>query len=101
MMPPNGSGSLAGVVAQAFQPVSWHGLESQSGGTGFPACESGGTMYGGDLLNDISDRKLALTAQLGIEHIAVNNHKGTDIANEDGTWNVRGIKDVQARLARF
>lgn len=58
-------------------------------------------MYIGEQLNDLSDRKLSWVAQMGVEHLAVNNTKGTGIENEDGTWNVSGIKDLQKRLGSF
>jgi len=63
--------------------------------------EQGDAMYIGEQLNDLSDRKLTWVAQLGVEHIAVNSTRGTAIENEDGTWNVQGIKDTQARLGEF
>lgn len=58
-------------------------------------------MYIGEQLNDLSDRKLTWAAQLGVEHLAVNTTKGTSIENENGTWNVAGIKALQQRLASF
>jgi len=56
-------------------------------------------MYLGEQLADLSDRKLTWAAQLGVEHLAVQTIK--DIENEDGTWRVQSIKDVQRRLAGF
>lgn len=58
-------------------------------------------MYLGEQLNDLSDRKLIWAAQLGVEHLAVNTTRGTEIENHDGTWNVQGIKQFQRRLAGF
>jgi len=54
-------------------------------------------MYIGEQLGDLSDRKLAWAAQLGVEHLAVQTDQG--IANPDGTWSVPEIKKVQTRLA--
>jgi len=56
-------------------------------------------MYIGEQLSDISDRKLAWAAQLGVEHLAVQSE--ATVANPDGTWRVDSIKDIQQRLARF
>ncbi|HEX2184471.1 MAG TPA: mannonate dehydratase [Chloroflexota bacterium] len=56
-------------------------------------------MYVGHQMRDISDLKLQWVAQLGVEHIACENREGVE--NEDGTWNVQGIKDIQARLGRW
>lgn len=58
-------------------------------------------MYIGEQLGDLSDRKLAWVAQLGVEHIAVNTVKDTGIQNEDGTWNVQAIKALQQRMGDF
>jgi mannonate dehydratase len=58
-------------------------------------------MYLGEQLNDLSDHKLRWVAQLGVEHLAVNSTKGTNIENPDGTWNVAGIHELQEHLARF
>lgn len=55
-------------------------------------------VYIGEQLSDISDRKLAWVAQLGVEHVAVNTVRGTGIQNDDGSWNVRSIRDLIARL---
>ncbi|HEX2037894.1 MAG TPA: mannonate dehydratase [Chloroflexota bacterium] len=56
-------------------------------------------MYVGHQMRDISDLKLQWVAQLGVEHIACENREGVE--NEDGTWNVQGIKDIQARLRQW
>jgi mannonate dehydratase len=58
-------------------------------------------VYIGEQLTDLSDRKLTWAAQMGVEHLAVNSTRTTNIENEDGTWNVPAIKAVQARLANF
>jgi mannonate dehydratase len=58
-------------------------------------------MYIGEQLGDLSDRKLAWVAQLGVEHVAVNTVKDTGIQNDDGTWNVEPIKALRQRLASF
>ena len=58
-------------------------------------------MYIGEQLNDLSDRKLTWAAQLGVEHIAVNSTKTTNIENPDGTWDVSRIRETQRRLASF
>src|SRR5688500_4162176 len=58
-------------------------------------------MYIGEQLSDLSDRKLAWVAQLGVEHIAVNSLRDTGIQNEDGTWDVQPIKALQRRLEGF
>ena len=56
-------------------------------------------MYIGEQLSDLSDRKLAWAAQLGVEHVAVNTLKDTGIQNADGTWNAAPIKALHKRLA--
>ncbi|MGH2461525.1 MAG: mannonate dehydratase [Chloroflexota bacterium] len=58
-------------------------------------------MYIGEQLNDFSDRKLSWAAQLGVEHLAVNSTRTSNIENEDGTWSVPAIKTFQKRLAGF
>lgn len=58
-------------------------------------------MYIGEQLNDFSDHKLTWVAQLGVEHLAVNNTKNSNIENPDGTWDVGRIKAFQKRLAEF
>src|SRR5439155_20011483 len=58
-------------------------------------------MYIGEQLSDLSDRKLTWAAQLGVEHIAVNSTRTTNIENPDGTWKVDAIKECQRRLAQF
>jgi mannonate dehydratase len=58
-------------------------------------------VYIGEQLGDVSDRKLAWAAQLGVEHVAVNTTRVFGIENEDGTWNVGGIRDLQKHLASF
>ncbi len=58
-------------------------------------------MYLGEQLSDLSDRKLTWAAQLGVEHLAVNSTRTTNIENADGTWSVPAIKAVQEHLARF
>jgi mannonate dehydratase len=58
-------------------------------------------VYIGEQLNDLSDRKLTWAAQMGVEHLAVNSTRTTNIENEDGTWDVAAIKAVQARLATY
>jgi mannonate dehydratase len=56
-------------------------------------------MYLGEQLSDLSDRKLAWAAQLGVEHLAVQSDAA--VSNPDGTWRAQSIKDVQRRLADF
>jgi mannonate dehydratase len=56
-------------------------------------------MYLGHQMGNTSDEKLQWVAQLGVEHIACESREG--IENEDGTWNVQGIKNIQARLANW
>jgi mannonate dehydratase len=58
-------------------------------------------VYLGEQLNDLSDHKLAWAAQLGVEHLAVNSTRTTNIENPDGTWDVGRIKAVQRRLAEY
>lgn len=58
-------------------------------------------MYIGEQISDDSDRKLSWLAQMGVEHVAFNSTRVHDIENEDGTWNVKGIKALQARLGSF
>lgn len=54
-------------------------------------------MFLGHQMGDVSDRKLQWAAQLGVEHIACETRAG--IENDDGTWNVPAIKELQGRLA--
>jgi len=56
-------------------------------------------MYLGHQMGDLSDEKLQWAAQLGVEHIACESRAGVE--QEDGTWNVQGIKDIQGRLANW
>lgn len=56
-------------------------------------------MYLGHQMGDLSEEKLQWVAQLGVEHIACESRRG--IENEDGTWDVQGIKDVQGRLKNW
>jgi mannonate dehydratase len=58
-------------------------------------------MYIGEQISDLSDRKLTWAVQLGVEHIAVNTVNGTGIQNEDGTWKVQAITELQRRLTGF
>ncbi len=58
-------------------------------------------MYIGEQIGEIGDRKLTWAAQMGVEHVAVNSTKTTNIENADGTWKVSAIKDCQKRLASF
>ncbi len=57
-------------------------------------------MHIGEQLGDLSDRKLAWVAQLGVEHVAVNTTAGTGIQNDDGTWNAAPIRALMNRLRR-
>ena len=52
----------------------------------------------GEQLSDLSDRKLDWVAQLGVEKIVANTTKDTGIVNDDGSWNVQPIKDLQRRV---
>jgi mannonate dehydratase len=52
----------------------------------------------GEQLSDLSDRKLAWVSQLGVERIVANTTRDTGIVNDDGTWNVQPIKELQKRL---
>src|SRR6185295_16819233 len=56
------------------------------------AQESPSMVQIGEQLSDLSDRKLAWVAQLGVEHVVANTTKDTGIVNEDGSWNVQPIK---------
>lgn len=56
-------------------------------------------MYIGEQLADLSERKLAWAAQLGVEHVAVQTDR--EVAEADGTWRAASIREVQERLARF
>jgi mannonate dehydratase len=53
-------------------------------------------MYLGHQMGNVTDEKLQWVAQLGVEHVACESREG--IEREDGTWDVKGIRDVQARL---
>src|SRR5436305_179805 len=55
----------------------------------------------GEQLSDISDRKLAWAAQLGVAHGVVNTTRDTGIVNEDGSWNVAPIRALQKRFESF
>ena len=56
-------------------------------------------MIVGHQMGNVSEEKLKWAAQMGVEHIACESRQG--IENEDGTWNVQGIKAMQARLAQW
>ncbi|CAA9216996.1 MAG: Mannonate dehydratase [uncultured Chloroflexi bacterium] len=56
-------------------------------------------MYLGHQTHSLSDEKLQWIAQLGVEHVACENRQG--IEREDGTWDVQGIRDAQARLKNW
>ena len=58
-------------------------------------------MHIGHMLSDVSPRKLAWVAQLGVEHIVLAGYNNTSIENSDGTFNVAAIKEVQARCREF
>src|SRR6476619_2981778 len=55
-------------------------------------------MYIGEQLGDLSDRKLAWAAQLGVEHVVVNKMKDNGVQQDDGTWRVEPIKATQKRF---
>jgi mannonate dehydratase len=58
-------------------------------------------MFIGEQVGDISEARLSWAAQLGVEHLAVNSTRTTNIENPDGTWKVEAIRDAQQRLAHF
>jgi mannonate dehydratase len=61
-------------------------------------------MYLGEQLSTLDDTRLALAAQLGVEHIALHatGRSAAELAvsRPDGTWDGERIRAVQARLAR-
>jgi mannonate dehydratase len=64
-------------------------------------------MYIGEQLSNLSDARLTLSAQLGVEHVAAHTATsaaaagGVPIVRDDGTWDVRGIEALQRRLSSF
>ncbi|HEX2033599.1 MAG TPA: mannonate dehydratase [Chloroflexota bacterium] len=60
-------------------------------------------MYLGEQLATLSERRLALSAQLGVEHIALHTTGRSEselaLRGQDGTWTVAGIREAQRRLA--
>jgi mannonate dehydratase len=62
-------------------------------------------MYLGEQLGRLTDERLTLSAQLGVEHIAAHTTSGSGIAGAlagaDGTWNVETLKALRARTATF
>jgi mannonate dehydratase len=63
-------------------------------------------MYLGEQLSNLSDARLTLAAQLGVEHLAAHTAAGAaaggpPIERPDGTWDAQGIRALQQRLATF
>ncbi|MGI8424566.1 MAG: mannonate dehydratase [Chloroflexota bacterium] len=56
-------------------------------------------MYLGHQMGNVSDEKLQWVAQLGVEHVACESRAG--IERDDGTWDVAGIRRLQARLQNW
>lgn len=54
-------------------------------------------MYLGHQMGNLTEERLQWAAQLGVEHIACEDRRTDSIENEDGTWNVDGLRRVQAR----
>jgi mannonate dehydratase len=59
-------------------------------------------------ITDLSDRRLELAAQLGVEHVAIhateaaaNRHPALRLADEDGRWSESRIQKLRAYLASF
>jgi mannonate dehydratase len=58
-------------------------------------------MYLGEQLSDLSDRRLTLSAQLGVEHVAVHSPQAAGVVRPDGTWDAAALRGVRERLAGF
>lgn len=58
-------------------------------------------MHIGHMLSDVSPRKLAWVAQLGVEHVVLAGLNETGIENSDSTFDVAAIREVQARCREF
>lgn len=56
-------------------------------------------MYIGEQLSDLSPRKLQWVAQLGVEHLAIQDDRG--IALPNGEWDVDLIQALRQRLADY
>ncbi|NBY47941.1 MAG: hypothetical protein EBQ56_09245 [Proteobacteria bacterium] len=56
-------------------------------------------MYLGHQMGSLTNERLQWAAQMGVEHIACEDRKTDNIENEDGTWNVAGLKQASARAA--
>ena len=58
-------------------------------------------MYLGHQMGSLTNERLQWAAQMGVEHIACEDRKTDNIENEDGTWNVAGLKQASARAAAW
>ncbi len=62
-------------------------------------------MYIGEQLGRLTDERLTLSAQLGVEHVAAHSYAGSGVEGvapgPDGRWEVAGIRALQGRLGRF
>src|SRR5215218_1671055 len=56
-------------------------------------------MYIGHQTHSVADDKLQWIAQFGVEHVACESRDG--IEREDGTWDVKGIREVQGKLRNW
>lgn len=59
-------------------------------------------MYIGEQLSNPSDARLALAAQLGVEHVTLHLPPAdSGVVRDDGTWSSARLRAVRARLAAF
>ena len=58
-------------------------------------------MFLGHQLGTVAESKLKWVAQLGVEHVACNTTRVFGIENEDGTWNVKGIQQLQQHFQSY
>ncbi len=61
----------------------------------------GESMYLGHQMGSLTNERLQWAAQMGVGHIACEDRKTDNIENEDGTWNVAGLKQASARAAEW
>jgi mannonate dehydratase len=56
-------------------------------------------MYPGEQLHNPTDARLTLSAQLGVEHIAVEMGRELYDASDSGRWDIGRVRQLQARAA--
>lgn len=58
-------------------------------------------MYVGEQLADLSDRRLAVAALWGVEHLVVHTTAAAGVEGADGRWDIDRIEELKRRLRGF